>query len=184
MASENIDVMWITRSLRKQDRCASLEFTPEGEMEGARALLPSLPEYVLGEDDEWFIIWIKSQFILDPDQVAALVAEKQALALIRLIAEAEADAIASEEKAAEFYASLRPADLPLQRAEERAEEGAAAIRAADAARDALLAKVYTGPEAGIRAEMVRMHNEHLAHGAFVSAQHFEIAIKEFDRGHA
>ena len=168
---EESDSMWITRSLRKQARCASLEFTPEGEMKGARALLPSLPEYVLGEDDEWFIMWIKSQFILDPDQVAALVAEKQALALIRLIAEAEADEKASEEKAVAY-------------AKERAEEGAAAIRAADAARDALLAKAYTGPEAGIRAEMVCMHNEHLAHGAFVSAKHVEIAIKEFDRCHA
>jgi hypothetical protein len=175
MTSDNIDVMWITRSLRKQARCESLEFTPEGEMEGARALMPSLPDYVLGEDDEWFIIWIKSQFILDPDQVAVLVGEKHAADLIRLIAEADAEAdaeaLASEEKAAAFYA--------LQRAEERAEEGASAIRAADAARDALLARVYTGPEAGIHAEMVRMHNEHLAHGAFTSAKHVEIALRSF-----
>jgi len=177
MDSDNTDSMWISRSLAKQDRWSSYEWTSEGEMEGARGLLPSLPEYVLRENDEWFIMWIKSQFILDPDQVAALLEEKQALALIRLIAEVEAEEKASEVMAAEFYASL-------QRAEERAEEGAAAIHAADAARDALLAKVYTGPEAAVRAEMVRTHNELLAHGAFVAAKHYEIAITQFDRFHA
>ena len=32
---EEYDSMWISRSLAKQDRWASYEWTPEGEMEGA-----------------------------------------------------------------------------------------------------------------------------------------------------
>ena len=74
-----VDIMWISRSMAKQDRWSSGEWTPESEFEKARGLLPILPFYVIREDNTWFVMWIKCQFILTEEQVEKLVAEKAAV---------------------------------------------------------------------------------------------------------
>ena len=71
--------MWVSRSLAKQGRWSSGEWAPDTEMEYARSLLPYLPFYVIREDNTWFVMWIKCQFILTAEQVEKLVAEKAAV---------------------------------------------------------------------------------------------------------
>jgi len=74
-----VDIMWISRSMAKQKRWSSGEWTPESEFEKARGLLPILPFYVIREDNHWFIMWINGQFILTEEQIGKLVSEKAAV---------------------------------------------------------------------------------------------------------
>ena len=66
---------WVTRSIDKDERWSSMNWTPEGEMKGARDLLSHLPLSVLNRNNDAIIRWIKDQFILTEEQACVLLEE-------------------------------------------------------------------------------------------------------------